>query len=208
MSCPMHADVAPAPLDAGAATVNDVFGDAKPMPDQKMQLPDSAAVSIIPKGGTSNEEDKWVFPSPQRFYNALRRKGWEPQERDMTAVVAIHNAVNEQAWKKVVEFEKIHESSCGSPKLLKIRGRPNDLSPKAQFMCFLYGYVKPFDRHDWIIDRCGTQVRYVIDFYRGPNLLHKLPDGNEFEQESIHLDVRPSATFANLKDRLLFFIKS
>lgn len=23
----------------------------------------------------------------------------------------------------------------------------------------------PFDRHDWYVDRCGKQVRYVIDFY-------------------------------------------
>lgn len=22
-----------------------------------------------------------------------------------------------------------------------------------------------FDRHDWYVDRCGTEVRYVIDFY-------------------------------------------
>jgi len=23
----------------------------------------------------------------------------------------------------------------------------------------------PFDRHDWYVDRCGKEVRYVIDFY-------------------------------------------
>ena len=23
----------------------------------------------------------------------------------------------------------------------------------------------PFDRHDWYVDRCGQEVRYVIDFY-------------------------------------------
>lgn len=23
----------------------------------------------------------------------------------------------------------------------------------------------PFDRHDWTVDRCGKEVRYVIDFY-------------------------------------------
>ena len=23
----------------------------------------------------------------------------------------------------------------------------------------------PFDRHDWWVDRCGQEVRYVIDFY-------------------------------------------
>ena len=28
-----------------------------------------------------------------------------------------------------------------------------------------FGGGLPFDRHDWIVDRCGQEVRYVIDFY-------------------------------------------
>ena len=27
------------------------------------------------------------------------------------------------------------------------------------------GYQLPFDRHDWIVDRNGKEVRYVIDYY-------------------------------------------
>jgi hypothetical protein len=27
------------------------------------------------------------------------------------------------------------------------------------------GRPLPFDRHDWYVDRCGKEVRYVIDFY-------------------------------------------
>ena len=30
-------------------------------------------------------------------------------------------------------------------------------------------YDKPYERRDWIVDRCGRTVRYVIDYYRdGP----------------------------------------
>jgi len=29
------------------------------------------------------------------------------------------------------------------------------------------GFKLPFDRHDWVVDRCGTDVRYIIDFYNG-----------------------------------------
>lgn len=29
----------------------------------------------------------------------------------------------------------------------------------------MLGGAAPFDRHDWIVDRCGKEVRYVIDFY-------------------------------------------
>lgn len=54
----------------------------------------------------------------------------------------------------------------------------------------LCSYVAPFDRHDWVVDRCGKEVRYIIDFYPGR--------GNELAMElagmppAIHLDVRPA----------------
>lgn len=36
-------------------------------------------------------------------------------------------------------------------------------SPRAAFYS-LFGN-RPFDRHDWYIDRCGEEIRYIIDFY-------------------------------------------
>lgn len=46
-------------------------------------------------------------------------------------------------------------------------------------------YAAPFDRHDWTVDRCGTRVRYVIDFYTGHT-----PQSSE--NLSFYLDVRPA----------------
>lgn len=46
------------------------------------------------------------------------------------------------------------------------------------------GYELPFDRHDWIIDRCGKEVRYIIDYYDGG----ALDDKYKFAL----LDVRPA----------------
>jgi hypothetical protein len=37
-------------------------------------------------------------------------------------------------------------------------------SPMARLMGWIGGPM-PFDRHDWFVDRCGEEVRYVIDFY-------------------------------------------
>ena len=34
----------------------------------------------------------------------------------------------------------------------------------ARMMSWIGGPL-PFDRHDWFVDRCGQEVRYVIDFY-------------------------------------------
>ncbi|KAF7506166.1 hypothetical protein GJ744_012146 [Endocarpon pusillum] len=43
----------------------------------------------------------------------------------------------------------------------------SSLSPKARWNA-LRGYQAPFDRHDWVVERCGGErVEYVIDFYQG-----------------------------------------
>ena len=47
-------------------------------------------------------------------------------------------------------------------------------------------YTAPFDRHDWVIDRCGTHVRYVIDFYSGK------ADPKNPRNAAFYLDVRPA----------------
>lgn len=59
----------------------------------------------------------------------------------------------------------------------------------------LQGFKLPFDRHDWVVDRCGREVRYVIDFYSGPS--------QPGAPVSMHLDVRPALdSVGALYDRL------
>lgn len=180
----------------------------QPAPGQRFALPTDRYRSSIPKAATTpgsanqpNEEEAWLYPSPQMFYNAMRRKGWDPREEDMTAVVSIHNAVNERSWSQVLEWERLHESECQRPRLARFRGRPTDLSPKARMMSWL-GYKLPFDRHDWIVDRCGTEVRYVIDFYQG-----EVPQGADAHHQAppsaFFLDVRPALdSFGSAYDRI------
>lgn len=40
-------------------------------------------------------------------------------------------------------------------------------NPKSDGQFDLSRYEYPFDRHDWIVDRCGKDVRYIIDYYDG-----------------------------------------
>ena len=73
--------------------------------------------------------------------------------------------MNEATWQAVLAWEALHAPTCPSgPKLLRFVGRPHDLSPLAS-VALLTGGPAPFDRHDWVVDRCGREVRYVIDFY-------------------------------------------
>ena len=54
----------------------------------------------------------------------------------------------------------------------------------------------PFDRHDWVVDRCGKEVRYVIDYY----------DGGPVDADTMQfalLDVRPAMdSLDNIWDRM------
>eukprot|EP01122_Echinamoeba_exundans_P004278 TRINITY_DN14296_c0_g1_i1.p1 TRINITY_DN14296_c0_g1~~TRINITY_DN14296_c0_g1_i1.p1 ORF type:complete len:277 (-),score=19.30 TRINITY_DN14296_c0_g1_i1:47-877(-) len=161
-----------------------------PKDPQGANLSNLAVASTIPKAGS---EETWHYPSPQRFYNAMRRKGWEPEAKDVPYVVSIHNTINEKCWAGVMEYEQFHEKECPTPKLLRFRGRPQDFSPKARLRHF-FGYALPFDRHDWIIDRCGKEVKYVLDYYQGS------PDPTK--PASVFLDIRPEFSFGGVIDRL------
>lgn len=89
---------------------------------------------------------------------ATTLKGHRVSAQSVPSVVAIHNAVNEETWSQILKWEEMHKSCCSTPKLLRFAGRPNDLSLKARVRSW-GGFDRPFDRHDWIVDRCGTQVR-------------------------------------------------
>ncbi|KAJ2904819.1 Cytochrome c1 heme lyase, partial [Coemansia aciculifera] len=81
----------------------------------------------------ADDDDRWVYPSEQMFFNAMKRKNWSPTEADMQTVVPIHNAVNERCWRHILEWEKMHESECvGGPRLLRFEGKAKDLTPKAR----------------------------------------------------------------------------
>uniref|UniRef100_A0A7S0WSL6 Holocytochrome c-type synthase n=1 Tax=Pyramimonas obovata TaxID=1411642 RepID=A0A7S0WSL6_9CHLO len=167
--------------------------------DQRIPLSIERVASTIPKdeftpSHQSKTDPVWVYPSEQMFYNAMKRKGWQPNEVDMPSVVAIHNAVNERCWHEILTWEHLHASACPSPTLNKFEGRPKDYSPKARLLNWL-GYKLPFDRHDWYVNRCGEEVRYVIDFYNAA------PQPGQ--PIAMHLDVRPALdTVGALADRL------
>ncbi|GIY72027.1 cytochrome c-type heme lyase [Caerostris extrusa] len=168
-----------------------------PSPDQPFPLPKQRQVSSIPKAGTENEY--WIYPSSQMFWNAMLRKGWKWKDsdispNDMDHIIRIHNVNNEVAWREVLKWEALHADECTNPKLLKFGGKATEYSPRARIRSFL-GYELPFDRHDWILDRCGKQVRYVIDYYDSGSV-------NVQNGRFATLDVRPALdSFEALCDR-------
>ncbi|ORY64496.1 cytochrome c/c1 heme-lyase [Pseudomassariella vexata] len=135
--------------------------------------------------GSDSKTGNWIYPSEKMFFEAMKRKGHDPQSTDMQTVVPIHNAVNERAWAEIKKWEGpwVKESSCDGPRLHSFSGLGSTkLSPRARINTML-GYSAPFDRHDWVVDRCGKEVEYIIDFYAGKST----GDG----RPSFYLDVRP-----------------
>jgi len=201
-------------------------------PGQKIPLSTQRVISSIPRG--DNEEDnkesnsnqtkvpahqptnssKWQYPSEQQFYNAMRKKGYQPPIESIPSVLQIHNAVNERSWSQICKWEKeLHDND--NPKLVKFVGRPKDISPKAWLNSRLFMTQEPFDRHDWYIHDNhseeegggGEPRRYVIDFYEGKEKTGHLasslasPNGNGAQNggkmpvmkpPSMYIDVRPA----------------
>ena len=101
-----------------------------PSPGQRTQLPLERTISSIPRASSASsaappsacpvshgtasaaapaaKEDQWEYPSPQQFYNALVRKGWETPEESVEMMVNIHNWLNEEAWAQVRRWEEKH----------------------------------------------------------------------------------------------------
>ena len=163
--------------------------------------------------GHDQSTGNWVYPSERQFFEALMRKGNVPASMtsakdlatSVASVIPIHNAVNERAWQQILEWEGRAPASdpgskkCGGPRLYAFRGlgvESQFLSPRARLNGLL-GYQLPFDRHDWIVERCGGErVEYVIDFYQGrsssvdPNARTLAANANPAKL-SFYLDVRP-----------------
>lgn len=108
----------------------------------------------------------------------------------VSSIIPIHNAVNERAWHLIKEWEGNSSARCGGPKLLSFEGRgAGALSPMAKWNTWVMGAKEPFDRHDWVVERCGGEtVEYVIDFYQGKGA----DTGRRMDPNlNFYLDVRP-----------------
>jgi cytochrome c heme-lyase len=88
----------------------------------RVPLATEREVSTIPRALPSNPDNsrpannevesgrdksgKWIYPSEQMFFEAMRRKKHDPKAEDMRTIVPIHNAVNERAWGEILAWEK------------------------------------------------------------------------------------------------------
>lgn len=163
-----------------------------PQPDQTVRLATHRQVSGIPRGGSAGDSNmeslphhqqgyendkskKWVYPSEQQLYNAMRRKGWSNiPEESIPVVLQIHNGINERTWQQIQDWEGGNQDL----QLARFQGRPRDITPKAFFYSRILGlYDPPFDRHDWYVkgDDNSREQRYVIDYYYLPPSDPNLP---------------------------------
>lgn len=155
---------APEAIEVKEGCTSESLGD--PKYTTNTDLPTEREVSSIPRTDTRSN---WIYPSQKQFYEAMKRKNWNPEAEDMQSVVPIHNSVNELAWNHILNWERTFvqdmQKKCGGISLTSFRGDLKNLTPRAWVKLTLLGYEKPFDRHDWTVDRCGVEVPYVIDFY-------------------------------------------
>ncbi len=150
--------------------------------------------STIPAAGRGNSDDgkNWLNPSANQLFRALARKNKPIESDDAPAVAMVHEMVTNGTWAAIMEYEAMHSHKCRAPKLDRFQGMDGIYSAKAKLVRLMTGAV-PFDRHDWYINRCGKEVKYIIDYYEIPE-----PNG----QISYSVDARPAPTPSGIWDRM------
>lgn len=183
-------------------------------PENAKELVEKASKVVVPSDSNMSTEreissipsrdGKWAYPSPVQFYRNATAKGHELDPADMNTVVSIHNAVNEETWRRIKQIEdKFHGKECPTgPTLVRFVGKPQEPSLKARAMHWIGGYVMPFDRHEWTVDRCGKGLfKYHVDFYDGA--------ARESDKVNIFLDVRPALdTLDGILDRARLLVST
>ena len=192
---------------------------ANPLASSYPSTPSAPPSNSESETGADSTSGNWIYPSEHQFFTAVLRKNSLPTSSPdpsslastVPSIIPIHNAVNERAWTLIKQWEGDSSARCGGPKLLSFRGLgagPDEepgflgglvgyarlfdprtcLSPRARVRA-LGGYQAPFDRHDWVVERCGGEkVEYVIDFYQGKSKGAVGPAGAGL---NFYLDVRP-----------------
>ena len=158
-----------------------------------VKLPEEREVSSIPR---TNSHGNWVYPSQKQFYEAMIRKNWNPDAKDMETIIPIHNSINERCWNYIKLWEKNQGGDeCGGIQLTSFKGDSKKMTPRAFIRSYILGYTKPFDRHDWTVNRCGKNIDYVIDFYS---------EEDSKGRPQVYLDVRPKLnSFEGIKLRVM-----
>ena len=142
--CPMHASNQLKQEQINPDNLMPTHPNQVPDPEQPFDLSKDRVVSSIPKV----DGQKWVYPSEQMFWNAMRKKGWNwkketdkdgqtIQRKDMENIIKIHNVNNERAWQEVLKWEMyLHHLDCPSgPTLKRFGGKAQDYTPRARFRC-------------------------------------------------------------------------
>ncbi|EGX88535.1 cytochrome C1 heme lyase [Cordyceps militaris CM01] len=198
---PAHTTRSPLDTERVVSTIPRAAGDpSSPCPVDHGASANPANSEL--ESGADAASGNWVYPSEKMFFEAMKRKGYDARVADMKTVVPIHNAVNERAWKEIKEWEApyLAKSECGGPRLESFANKMDRMTPTARINTIL-GFTAPFDRHDWVIDRCGTRVDYVIDFYAGR-------PGGATPGPSFYLDVRPKLnTWEGVKMRAMRWVR-
>jgi hypothetical protein len=177
--------------------------------------------------GNSDDGKEWLNPSAAQIYRACKRKGKDVDMPDAARMAYIHEFITAESWDAVMEYEKLHFAKCPNPSLASFKGMDGIYSAKSRFFTKFFNAPLPYDRHDWTINRCGTDVNYIIDYYAAGDAAEEAapapaaaassssssssssataaaaaaPAVPVVEMESFFIDARPVATVSGLTDR-------
>jgi cytochrome c heme-lyase len=137
---------------------------ASPSSDSAWPAAASSSDEDTVAAASSSDEDTVDFESMAQVFEYMRLTGTHLDDRELRVIAA--GISYRAAWRGIMDFESLPRLGCGCAEAKFVKLLTNQgPTIKSQFLGAL-GYSTPFDRMDYIVDRCGTHHRYIVEFYQ------------------------------------------
>ena len=122
--------------------------------------PNSAVAAVAP----SSADETVDFESMAQVFEYMRLTNTHIDDRELRVIAA--GISYRAAWRGITEFESLPRLGGGCPETKFVKLLTNQGPTVKSRALGALGYPTPFDRMDYIVDRCGTHHRYIVEFYQ------------------------------------------
>lgn len=131
-------------------------------------VPTSTSHQPAAGSGAADNDDEFEFTSMAQVFEYARLTQTQLDDKELRVIAA--GISYRAAWRGIMEFERLPRplSSCRPEAVKFVQLLPNQPPTlKSRVLAALGQTPEAFDRHDYIVDRCGTRLRYTIEFLPG-----------------------------------------
>jgi cytochrome c heme-lyase len=114
---------------------------------------------------SSEESEEFEFSSMSQVFEYMRLTNTHLDDQQLRIIAA--GISYRAAWKGIMEWERLPRplSSCPPDQVKFVKLILNEPPTWKSRILKHLGYPTPFERHDYLVSRCNSELRYTIEFY-------------------------------------------